>query len=57
MSSSVISVSLLFPAAYDNARCLNTINWYSQDADDSKTVDQFFFAINLALTLVRNSLI
>jgi beta-lactamase class A len=30
------------------------INWYAENADDATTVDQFFSAINRALTLVRN---
>jgi beta-lactamase class A len=32
------------------------INWYAQSAADPETVDQFFFAINQSLTLLRNSL-
>jgi hypothetical protein len=32
------------------------INWYAaESADDSRTIDQFFSAINRALTLVKNS--
>jgi beta-lactamase class A len=31
------------------------INWYAESVDDSRTVDQFFSAINRALTLIKNS--
>jgi beta-lactamase class A len=31
------------------------LNWYTAKAEDPKTVDEFFSAINTALTLVKNS--